>query len=281
MKQSMKRMAAMLAVLPMLFALAACGICTGQNTSRTVFEPQSYQATYSVPIVQFDTQPDYEPNFEEDRAVKDQVIHIGEIADYGDLRFSFTECDFDQGVFSIKVRCENTGNEKICFNAQECEVYGDGVSMYSAGGTVVNIMPGRMADVQLKAGSDRKLFFAKQVQFDYLDPDHANKWGKITFAVDIPDAYEPENNPFVGTWKNNVRLLTFGTELIEWRSGETRDHILKGTFYNGYSTSTIAYKFIDDNTVLVFNNENTAVASYDAAYDEIMMFDGFEYTKQP
>jgi hypothetical protein len=88
---------------------------------------------------------------------------------------------------------------------------------------------------------------SKTVEFDYTNGRYSKTWGKLTFAVDVPQSYQPSDNSLIGTWiyimsKNITVTYIFnsdGTGFYNW---------VNGTYESPY---TFTYKYAADGILLI------------------------------
>ncbi len=189
---------------------------------------------------------------------KDQVVHEGETAQYGDLTFRFEK----QGVaysenwyVAIHVFCENHGEQQVDLYESSFKPYADGtpcdtVSLFTDpmdwdynnavekqlatygkqpyslrdNSTSIELTSGRSGDLWIVAKIPAN---SKTVEFDYTNGRYSKTWGKLTFAVDVPQSYQPSDNSLIGTWiyimsKNITVTYIFnsdGTGFYNWVNG--------------------------------------------------------------
>lgn len=127
---------------------------------------------------------------------KDQVVHVGETVKYGDLAFTFIEYDADW--HAICVKCVNNGHNEFVFRVTSFDVYADnesvGQDMVGSGSVSEKHGDGKNYYQTIASGREAKLWIlpnnvpqsTKILEFDYSIALYSKKWGKVTFAVDMP-----------------------------------------------------------------------------------------------
>ncbi|MBQ6235410.1 MAG: hypothetical protein IJK54_05790 [Clostridia bacterium] len=166
---------------------------------------------------------------EEPATPKNQVVHVGETVQYGDLTFTFEKQGIDfistgsdyYYVSScdtcIHISCANNGQNNVEVSPWNFSIYADGNTVendpYYSGyylrhqvgvdswNKSVTVAPGRTGDLWVIANAP---FETNMIEFDYVNPDYSNRWGKITFVIAVPHEALPPDNAVVGTWTCNM-----------------------------------------------------------------------------
>lgn len=211
MKNGTKRIICLTLAALMLFALAACKTTRkrkSSNDGNTLLEDHNLGGDYGQTSSQI-TLGGHDPindqiGNNDNQQKRDQVVHEGESVWYGDLKLTFVgqEKEHKYGYkVSINVMCEYSGNSKINISPSSFLAFADGEQIeipYSSDS--VSLTSGRSSDLWIAAYSKRG---ARTIEFDYVNSDYAEEWGKVTFIVDLqPSDYyvatpapEPEPEP--------------------------------------------------------------------------------------
>ncbi len=155
---------------------------------------------------------------------KDQVVHVGETVQYGDLTFTFDKqadtYDIEryprnwEHYTSIHLICEYHGNGEVFISGNKFKIYIDGnqsegsdrvYRTFSRDWESSKFDPNEYREafgfdyksayngITLTNGRSADLWImscgeadAKTVEFDYVNSAYSDEWGKVTFAVDLP-----------------------------------------------------------------------------------------------
>ena len=159
---------------------------------------------------------------EEPATPKNQVVHVGETVQYGDLTLTFEHQDlgyqretlgYTGGEYvpinlypyvSVHIHCEYHGNEDIYLNRHSFKGYINGNPVdtlsgdMSIGGYMYELSEDGFEDCnnyEFTLTKDRSsgLWIVvrvnedpETVEFDYVNPAYSDEWGKLTFVVDLP-----------------------------------------------------------------------------------------------
>ncbi len=157
------------------------------------------------------------------KAKKDQVVHVGETVQYGDLEFTFDKQGDSYEIepftslrkrwICIHLVCKYNGSAEVTIDEEDFKIYADGDTAYRgwpsemksydlwlAGETRSyndmykdafgiregyggTMTSGRSSDLWLIAEVEGK---TNKVEFDYVNAEYSDRWSKITFIVDLP-----------------------------------------------------------------------------------------------
>ena len=189
---------------------------------------------------------------------KNQVVHVEETAQYGDLKFTFLEYELkhmSSGTYPrIHLLIENNGNNKYRITAREFDVFADNNDIGhcdsgypwtdgragNCSNEYLELQPGRSGEIWVNYTicdiSDYNI-----IEFDYVYSPFAERWGKITFAMDLNDGLYNQTD-------SNENLDLDKAIIGTWQFMDTK-HEYADDFYK-------AYTFFDDNTGVFRINNN-------------------------
>lgn len=169
-KNVLKRLLCMLIAALLLFALAGC-----KSDKRKDEKTES-----------------------DDGPKKNQVVHVGETVQYGDMKLTFKSCrvydDHGPADIELKIECENIGSDECSFIAMGLECFVNGRSKGSCDYGSIDVMPGRVKTITAQYNHGRIDQYNK-IEFDYIDSDYSKQWGKITFVVSEGSDHNYETVP--------------------------------------------------------------------------------------
>lgn len=215
---------------------------------------------------------------------KDQVVHEGETVQYGNLKFRFEKAciayshyhglSLNKAVM-ILLECENNSDSSKSIYHFDFKIYADGIQTDSSSNISGYNIEGtgydeRYSSVKMSSNRSGSLWIAvvvpieaKTVEFDF-DDYYSDQWGKVTFVVDTPQDYKPEEDWIVGTW---IKHSEGG---LGWNENEHKYVFGKGG--TGYYTYTEAgeqkesisftYRYLSEDYVFLTYEDGC----YDAGY---------------
>ena len=222
---------------------------------------------------------------------KNQVVHIGETVQYGDLeiKFNLQGVDYlcaiasEQGwakCVPYSYACINlilsyNGNGEIKVPRTDFSAYVEGMQVSSENdvsserktlklferlGFHEEDKEKKAATITMGRSSDLWIVYrvplgTETVEFDYVNSRYADEYGRVTFVVDIPREYPDEDEALLGKWSSywGEFLLTLSFD------GNRKGNC---SLYYYYSKELVDYGF--EYTILA---DNTLLISFDKVID--------------
>jgi len=205
---------------------------------------------------------------------KDQVVHVGETVQYGDFEFTFLQQEIEvyEGklIVRLNIDCGFKGDGTASIFSHDFHVYadGEGLEMDDSFSDRVHVSNGRTSDLSVTTTVP---IDSKTVEFDYSNSYYSKQWGKITFVVDIPQDYQPEDDWVLGNWTdrskdtdwikyNDESKFVFGRGRTGAYSYEDYDNPEKN------DSKSFTYRYLDDRYILVSFDDDTNILMFHSEY---------------